>query len=176
MEREITVDARVENIAAVTEFVDGVLAPADCPMRAKMQLDIAIDELFSNIAHYAYGPEGGEVTVRASLGERSLTLVFVDRGAPFDPLGQADPDVTLPAEQREIGGLGIFMVKKSMDELSYERADGENRLKVVKKWGARRYWSGRFAMRWTRTAARCASWAMRPTYCTRWRRRSSRPR
>ena len=134
MAREITVDARVENIAAVTDFVDELLDAAGCPARAKMRIDIAIDELFSNIARYAYGASGGEVTVRAEVSPGGAALCFIDRGAPFNPLEREDPDVTLPAEEREIGGLGIFMVKESMDEVSYEYADGENRLKVVKKW------------------------------------------
>lgn len=134
MAREITVDARVENIAAVTDFVDELLDAADCPARAKMRIDIAIDELFSNIARYAYGEGGGAVTVRAEVSPGSAALCFIDRGAPFNPLEREDPDVTLPAEEREIGGLGIFMVKESMDEVKYEYADGENRLKVVKKW------------------------------------------
>ncbi len=134
MTREITVAAAIEGIAAVTDFVDELLEAADCPMRAKMQIDIAIDELFSNIAHYAYGSGGGDVTLRVEMGERSAELTFIDRGAPFNPLEQKEPDVTLPAEQRQIGGLGILMVRKSMDELSYEYEGGENRLRVVKRW------------------------------------------
>lgn len=134
MTREITVAAAIENIAAVTDFVDELLDAAECPMRAKMRLDIAVDELFSNIARYAYGDGGGDVTVRMELGDGRAALTFVDRGAPFNPLERDDPDVSLPAEQREIGGLGIFMVKGSMDEVKYERANDENRLTVVKKW------------------------------------------
>lgn len=132
--KEITVDAAVEQINAVTDFVNAQLEAVDCPMRAQMQIDIAIDELFSNIAHYAYGDGGGSAVVRVETGEGFACITFIDRGKPFNPLETESPDVTLSAEDRQIGGLGIFMVKQCMDAVEYENADGENRLKVVKKW------------------------------------------
>lgn len=132
--KELTIDAVVENVAAVTAFVDEQLEQLDCPMKAQMQVDIAIDELFGNIAHYAYNPETGPATVRVEVIENPLAVVitFIDNGIPYDPLAQADPDVTLSAEEREIGGLGIYMVKKSMDDISYEYKDGQNILKIKK--------------------------------------------
>lgn len=113
--RELT----IENIAAVTDFVDEQLEQLDCPAKIQMQLDVAIDELFGNIFHYAYYPETGIATVRVEVTENPLAVVvtFIDNGVKYDPLAKADPDVTLSAEEREIGGLGIYMVKRSMDDV-----------------------------------------------------------
>ena len=132
--KEITVTAAIENLEAVTDFVNEQLEALDCSMKVQMQIDIAIDELFSNIAHYAYNPEIGDATVRVDVIEDPLAVVitFIDKGIPYDPLAKADPDTTLSAEDREIGGLGIFMVKKSMDDITYEYKDGQNILAIKK--------------------------------------------
>lgn len=132
--KELTIAATVENIEAVTAFVDEQLEALDCPMKAQMQIGIAIDELFGNIAHYAYHPEVGEATVRVEVMEDPLSVVitFIDGGVPYDPLTQADPDITLSAEERAIGGLGIFMVKKTMDEITYRYENGSNILSIRK--------------------------------------------
>ncbi len=132
--KELTIAAKVENIEAVTNFVNEQLEVLDCPMKAQMQIDIAIDELFGNIAHYAYNPEIGKATVRVEVTEDPLAVVitFIDNGVPYDPLAKADPDTMLSAEEREIGGLGIYMVKKSMDDVTYEYKDGQNILKIKK--------------------------------------------
>ena len=133
--KELTIAATVENIETVTDFVNEQLEALDCPMKAQMQIDIAIDELFGNIAHYAYNPEVGDAIVRVEVVEDPLAVVitFIDQGVPYDPLAKADPNTTLSAEEREIGGLGIFMVKKSMDEIAYEYKDGQNILKIKKR-------------------------------------------
>ena len=132
--KELNVAATVENIEIVTEFVNEQLEAFDCPMKAQMQIDIAIDELFGNIAHYAYNPEIGDATVRVEVIEDPLAVVitFIDKGVPYDPLAKEDPDTTLSVEDREIGGLGIFMVKKTMDEITYKYKDGQNILKIRK--------------------------------------------
>ena len=132
--KELTLAATVENIETVTEFVNAQLEMLDCPIKAQMQIDIAIDELFGNIAHYAYTPEVGNATVRVEVSEEPLAVIitFIDNGIPYDPLAKDDPDITLSAEKREIGGLGISMVKKSMDEITYEYKDGQNILKIKK--------------------------------------------
>ena len=132
--KELTIAAPVENIETVTDFVNEQLEALDCPMKAQMQIDIAIDELFGNIADYAYNPEIGQATVRVEVVEDPLSVVitFIDNGVPYDPLAKADPDTTLSAEERDIGGLGIYMVKKSMDEIAYEYKDGQNILKIKK--------------------------------------------
>ena len=132
--KELTIAAKVENIEAVTDFVNEQLEALDCPMKAQTQIDIAIDELFGNIAHYAYNPEIGKATVRVEVTQNPLAVVitFIDNGVPYDPLAKTDPDTTLSAEEREIGGLGIYMVKKSMDEITYDYKDGQNILKIKK--------------------------------------------
>ena len=132
--KELTLAATVENIETVTEFVNAQLELMDCPIKAQMQIDIAIDELFGNIAHYAYNTEVGSATVRVEVSEAPLAVIitFIDNGVPYDPLGKDDPDITLSAEEREIGGLGIYMVKQSMDEITYEYKDGQNILKIKK--------------------------------------------
>ena len=133
--KELTVEAKTTNIEAVTDFVNEQLEALDCPMKVQMQIDIAIDELFGNIAHYAYNPEIGKATVRVEVIEDPLavTITFIDNGVPYDPLAKEDPDTTLSAEEREIGGLGIYMVKKSMDDITYEYKDGQNILTIKKK-------------------------------------------
>ena len=132
--KELTIAATIENIGTVTDFVNEQLEALDCPMKAQMQIDIAIDELFGNIAHYAYNPEVGYATVRVEVIEDPLAVVitFIDNGVPYDPLAKADPDITLSAEEREIGGLGIYMVKKSMDDITYEYKAGQNILTIKK--------------------------------------------
>lgn len=132
--KELTIPATVENIEKVTEFVNSQLEEINCPIKAKMQIDIAIDELFGNIAHYAYKPETGTATVRVEVTEAPISVIvtFIDHGIPYDPLKKDDPDVTLSAEERAIGGLGIFMVKKTMDEITYEYKDGQNILSIRK--------------------------------------------
>lgn len=133
--QEFTLEATVDNIEKVTAFVDEQLEQYGCPLRAQTQIDIAIDELFGNIAHYAYDPETGPATVRVEIIDdpMEVILTFIDGGRPFNPLEEKEPNVTLSAEDREIGGLGIFLVKKSMDAITYEYRGGQNILKIKKK-------------------------------------------
>ena len=133
---ECTIRATVGNLDKVLAFVDGELEKQDCPMKEQMQIDVAVEELFVNIASYAYAPSEGDATVRveASQDGRGVTITFTDRGIPYDPLAKPDPDVTLSAEERQIGGLGIYMVKKTMDDMRYEYRDGKNHLAIMKRW------------------------------------------
>ena len=132
--RELTLDATVENLDRVLAFVDEELAALDCPQKIQMQIDVAVEELFVNIAHYAYAPATGTATLRVKTERepRAAEITLIDSGTPYDPLAKPDPDVTLPADERPIGGLGIYMVKKSMDELRYEYRDGQNMLTLKK--------------------------------------------
>ncbi|MBQ5851955.1 MAG: ATP-binding protein [Lachnospiraceae bacterium] len=132
--KELTIDATIKNIEQVTAFVDEQLRVLDCPMKTQVQIDIAIDELFGNIARYAYNPEVGSATVRVEVCEDpvSVVITFIDNGMPYNPLAKEDPDVTLSLEERGIGGLGIYMVKKTMDDIVYEYKDGKNILKIKK--------------------------------------------
>lgn len=133
--KELNVCATVENIQVVTDFVNEQLEMINCPVKILMQIDVAIDELFGNIAHYAYDPNVGPATVRVEVQKDvpAIIITFIDNGVPYDPLQKEDPNITLSAEEREIGGLGIYMVKKTMDDISYEYKNGQNILKVRKK-------------------------------------------
>ena len=115
--KELTIPATVENIEKVTEFVNGQLEEINCPIKAKMQIDIAIDELFGNIAHYAYNPETGPATVRVEVTEAPISVIvtFIDHGIPYDPLKKDDPDVTLSSRERSICGHVIFIFTNTRD-------------------------------------------------------------
>jgi len=127
-----TVEAKLENLDAVLGFIDAELEKADCPMKAQMQIDIAVEEIFTNIARYAYAPGEGSAVIGILAEPGRAEITFSDTGMPYNPLLREDPDVTLAAEEREIGGLGIFMVKKTMDEMRYEYSTGQNLLTLVK--------------------------------------------
>ena len=101
-----------------------------------MEIDIAIDEIFGNIAYYAYGEKTGTVTVRieALQEENGVQLMFLDSGVPYDPLTRQDPDISAEIEEREEGGLGIFLVRKTMDDMKYEYKDGQNCLTIRKSF------------------------------------------
>ena len=131
---ELELEAVLENLAEVQAFVEEHLEAADCPMKARMQISLAVEEIFVNIARYAYAPEKGNAAVRVEISDApvSVTLTFVDNGVPYDPLAKQDPDVSLPAQERDIGGLGIFMTKKVMDDVAYEYRDGQNILTLKK--------------------------------------------
>ena len=133
--KEITLKAVIESIPQATSFVDEQLEAIECPMKAQMQLDVAIDELFCNIASYAYGAVEGKATVRFDYdpAARRVILSFIDEGVPFNPLESDEPDVSLSAEERAIGGLGIFLVKKTMDSIKYRYENGQNILTIEKQ-------------------------------------------
>ncbi len=134
MTKEWKGEAVPGNLDAVQGFVEECLESAGAAMKTRMQMSLAVEEVFVNIAHYAYAPGTGEAVVNVTLsGPPAAAIVsFRDRGVPYDPLSNSDPDVTLSAEEREIGGLGIFMTKKLMDEMRYEYRDGENVLTLKK--------------------------------------------
>ena len=131
---ELEIEAVTENLEEVQSFVEKHLEEADCPVKAQMQIGVAVEEIFINIANYAYAPDKGKATVRVEVSEEpvSVTITFVDHGVPYDPLAKDDPDVTLGVNDREIGGLGIFMTKNLMDDVTYEYKDGMNILKLKK--------------------------------------------
>ena len=132
--KELIIEASTENWDTVREFVEEQLQAYDCPMGTMIQVEIAVEEVFVNIASYAYNPEVGPATIRCDVTEDplSVTLTFLDNGIPYDPLAKEDPDITLSAEERQIGGLGIFMVKQSMDDVKYEYKNGQNILTIKK--------------------------------------------
>ena len=130
----LTVAAKTDELPTVTGFVNRALEGLGCPETAATQLDIAVEEIFANIANYAYGSEPGDVTLRVYREDAAAVIEFRDRGVAFNPLEKPDPDVTLSAAEREIGGLGIFMVKKSMDAVTYQRDNDENVLTIRKNF------------------------------------------
>lgn len=132
--KELTVPATLEQLEAVQAFVEEELEKHGCPMKTLLQVSVAVEEIYVNIAHYAYHPEIGEATIRCAVGGDPLqvTIQFLDSGKPFDPLAKPDADITLSAEERQIGGLGILMVKKTMDDVVYEYKDGCNVLTLKK--------------------------------------------
>lgn len=150
--KNLKILAVVDNLAQVLENVDAQLETENCPMKIQMQVDIAVEELFVNIANYAYAPDTGDADIlietlntcpipeeyRKGLSEKDLKgkwlrVTLSDSGVPFDPLQKDDPDISLSAQERRVGGLGIFMVKKSMDHMYYEYKDGKNHISIIKK-------------------------------------------
>ena len=131
---ELEIDALRENTEEVQAFVEEKLEQSSCAMKTKMQIAVSVEEIFVNIANYAYKPHTGTAWIRADVsGDPAvLTLVFIDRGTPYNPLAKEDPDVTLSAEDRKIGGLGIYMTKVFMDEKDYAYQDGQNVLTLKK--------------------------------------------
>ena len=132
--KELTVEATAQNIETITDFINAELEALDCPVKAQMQIDVVIDEIVANVAAYAYGNGIGEVTVRFEAHDdpRAAVLSFIDSGVPFNPLAKEDPNIRLAAEDRAVGGLGIFLVKKTMDDVAYEYKDGKNILRIKK--------------------------------------------
>ena len=133
MMTELTVPAAVENLEQVLAFIEKLLA--DCPPDILFQIDIAVEEIYVDIAHYAYPTGTGDATIRCAVSQTSppeVTIELSDSGIPYNPLSREDPDITLDAEERQIGGLGIFMVKDMMDEVFYRREEGKNILTMKK--------------------------------------------
>ena len=127
--------ATLDQLEQVQAFIAEQMEGYPCSGKARFQLDVAVEEIFVNIAYYAFSPEQhGEATVRCCVGGSPLqvTIQFLDRGKPFNPLAKEDADTTLSAEERDIGGLGILMVKKSMDAVDYAYQDGRNILTIKK--------------------------------------------
>ena len=133
--KEITVDATVKNLTVVNDFVEELLAGTDCSVKTKLKIDLVVEEIFVNIANYAYEASGGKVVVQGCIEENPCRIIlrFMDTGIPYDPLQKDPPDLTLPPDKREIGGLGIFLIKENVDELSYHYKDGKNILTITKK-------------------------------------------
>ncbi len=132
--REMDILAVKENLPEVLAFVDSQLEKLDCGTKLIMQIDVAVEEIFVNISSYAYNPEIGPATIKIEIMEEPLSVIisFIDNGKQYDPLAKPDPDVKLPLKERKKGGLGIFMVKKTMDNVTYEYKEGQNILTITK--------------------------------------------
>jgi len=132
--KEFDIEALVDNLDQVIEFVNTELEEAECTPKIQMQIDLAVEEIFVNIANYAYNPETGPATVRVEVKPdgSEVSITFIDHGVPYDPLAKEDPDITVKTEDRQIGGLGIFLVKKTMDDIRYQYVNGSNILTIIK--------------------------------------------
>ena len=132
--KELNIKATTDNLDEVLAFVNAELEERDCSPKVQMQIEVAVEELFVNIASYAYAPEIGNATVRLeALDEpHEIRITFMDEGVPYDPLKKEDPDITLAADERRIGGYGIYIVKKTMDDVQYEHKDGKNITMIIK--------------------------------------------
>ena len=130
-------EATDENLEAANDFIHAQIKPFSCQSQTLFQIDLAVEEIFVNISHYAYSPDKGTVQIECSAEKTAdapakLTVSFTDSGKAFNPLAKPDPDITLSVEEREIGGLGIFLIKKYMDSVLYERKDNQNILTFTK--------------------------------------------
>ncbi|MBQ8678632.1 MAG: ATP-binding protein [Treponema sp.] len=132
--KELKIKAEDAQMNTVNDFIHSCL-PDNCNEIIFNKIDLAVEEIFVNIAHYAYNPGEGDAWISVSFDEedRVLTIIFKDNGKKFNPIAKEDPDVTLSAEEREIGGLGIFLTKKFMDSVNYEYKDNQNILTIRKK-------------------------------------------
>ena len=130
-----TFPAKIETLNEVISFVEETLEIYECSMKTQMAICVAIEEVFVNVANYAYGDGIGDVTISIGFDEENRTVTFCikDKGVPFNPLNKPDPDTTLSVEEREIGGLGIYLTKKTMDEVNYTFENEENILTLIKK-------------------------------------------
>ena len=125
---ELRVKATDESIKTVNDFIHSIL-PSVCDEMILNQIELAVEEIFVNIAHYS---GAAEAIINCSFENDKLEITFSDSGVPFNPLAKPDPDLTLNAEEREIGGLGIYLTKKFMDTVSYEYKEGMNCLRIIK--------------------------------------------
>jgi anti-sigma regulatory factor (Ser/Thr protein kinase) len=130
----LKIDAQVEKLDEVLAFIDEELEKHEASMKVQTQIDVAVEEIFVNIAHYAYENGDGQAQISVDFREEPTTVIisFADQGMKFNPLERKDPDTTLSVEERQIGGLGIFIVKKSMDSVNYEYKDGSNIFTIEK--------------------------------------------
>jgi len=130
-EKELVVEAKPENLKTVHDFIADELEEAGCSAKLQREIKVAVEEVFINIAYYAYAPQSGNVTIRIAIGN-IINIIFEDGGKPYNPLEKDDPVISAGAEERPIGGLGIYMVKKIMDAIEYRHEDGKNILLMSK--------------------------------------------
>jgi len=137
MNNKITMKATMDNLDYVLEFVERNLNTTDCPMKITMKIVLCIEELYVNIVNYAYDGYEGDCTICMEVPDdipNKVKITITDQGKYFNLLEQENPDITLDADERDIGGLGIFMVKSTMDKIDYERKEGDNVIVLEKSW------------------------------------------
>lgn len=133
---ELSIEATIENLEKVEEFIDENLDKCNFSTKRMSQIKISVEEIYVNIAHYAYSPNTGmaKISVDINQDDKYMEIVFIDQGKPYNPLEKKDPDVKLKVSERQMGGLGIYMTKKLMDDISYEYSHGKNILTLKKNW------------------------------------------
>ncbi len=133
--KTIECDAVIENLPVIISFIEENLESVGCSMGNQTLIEISVEELFVNIAHYAYHDTIGKATITFDYEQEASKVIIqlIDSGIYYNPLSKEDPDITLSAEEREIGGLGIFMVKKNMDEFFYDNKNNQNITTITKK-------------------------------------------
>lgn len=131
---ELEVDSNKTNLEKVLSFIEDCVSSLDVSIKAKFQLELAIEEIFVNIVSYAYGDKEGKIKIYCDVRENPLKIIikFIDEGEPFNPLDVANPDVSADIESRNIGGLGLFLVKKNVDDIKYEYLNEKNNLAIEK--------------------------------------------
>ncbi len=129
----IKIHAIKENLPVLRDFVSGICNDLNVSAKVSFQLNLVAEEIFINVANYAYVPDEGDIEVSAVYNDNVIKLTFTDSGKQYDPLKKPDPDITLSAEERGIGGLGIFLTKKLVDDVKYEYVDGKNILILEKR-------------------------------------------
>lgn len=132
---ELEISAAVESLSDVKRFIERGLNGTGCPLSTLNQIKVAVEEVFVNIARYAYAPHTGSAKIRLAVTDAPPTaeITFIDRGIPYNPLDKLDPDLTLSVEERQIGGLGIFLTKMTMDSVTYAYEQQQNILTIRKK-------------------------------------------
>lgn len=134
IKRTIELEAQPQKLDELLDIIGADLEKAGCPPEKETVAAICAEEIFVNIASYAYGEKTGTARIEETIRERCVTLCFLDEGRPYNPLEKEDPDTTLSVQEREVGGLGIFMVKNMMDTVEYEYKDGRNSLTMTLSW------------------------------------------
>jgi anti-sigma regulatory factor (Ser/Thr protein kinase) len=132
LDREVVLPASLEDLERLQKWVEETLQEVCCDGRMAGRIGLAVEEIFVNIAKYAYDGKSGDATVRLQVETPWLVMEFEDRGKPFNPLDFPPPDVSASLEERPVGGLGIFLTVKMMDQVSYRRIDGKNCLSIRK--------------------------------------------
>ena len=134
--KEVSLKSTLENVEVLTGIIDSELESVGCPTKAIMQVDVAIDEIFSNIVNYGYDCENEEIVIKYDVDpkDKSISITFVDSGKRYNPLDKDDPNISEDAETRKIGGLGIYIVKKTMDNMVYKYENNKNYLTIIKKF------------------------------------------
>lgn len=136
--KELKIEATIDNLAQVFKFLADSMENCDCDPKVKRQIKLCVEELFVNIAHYAYNPDVGIAkisidTVQSPDGKPKMVISFADEGRPYDPLSLPEPDIDAELDDRQIGGLGVFLVRTTMDNVGYEHKDGQNILTIEKE-------------------------------------------